>query len=252
MSFVFDLTNDNAAYAQRISKADLWVLGAQLALQFSTVSNGGLQPNMQPASPQTFEFRYGRVDDASCVGLDTQMPDPGIAYSGMVALFSTRVGMTAAELSSIMGAHSLGKTTFANSGFEGAWTQASSSFSSLYFRQLIGVRWNDNNSSNVWLGPAGTIMLRADVEPLYTPALPNCLVFVDGSGPPRNPGCTVNPQGSVIQFSQSQTLFYSTFQFAWRKLVDYQNGNLTVAPRASSAVRCGLSVLLLLLVLLGL
>ncbi len=89
--------------------------------RFSTIAiNGPLQPNMVRATPLSFEYRYGRVDDNDCVGLDNSlMPSAGIDYTGMVNLFMTRLKMTAMELSAIMGAHSLGKTTFANSGFEG-------------------------------------------------------------------------------------------------------------------------------------
>ena len=242
---------NNPTFSAKISRADLWVLGAQLALQFSTISNGNLQRNQAAATPITFSFRYGRIDDNSCVGLDDGLlPAAGIDYSGMTALFSTRIGMNAAELSSIMGAHSLGKTTFSNSGFSGSWTQAGSSFSNLYFRELIGVPWNNNNSSNVWLGPASTIMLRADVEPLYSPALPNCRNFVDESGPPRNPGCAVNSEGSVVSFAQNQALFYSTFQTAWSKLVDFESGPLREATLPSSASKTSIQILLSLICLM--
>jgi hypothetical protein len=102
--------------------------------------------------------------------------------------------------------------------------------------------------SDVWLGPAGTIMLRADVEPLYSPALPNCISFVDGSGAPRNPGCVLNAQGQVAQFAGNQALFYSTFQTAWQKLVDFQYGNLTLSMRVGAGAATERVSLLLLAV----
>jgi hypothetical protein len=88
----------NPDFVSKISRADMWVLGAQLALQFSTASNGALQPQMSPATPLTFPFRFGRVDDASCLGADLGLlPAAGIAWAEMLALFSTRVGMTPAQ-----------------------------------------------------------------------------------------------------------------------------------------------------------
>ena len=101
----------------------------------------------------------------------------------------------------------------------------------------------------MWPGPANTIMLRADVEPFYSPALPDCTVFVDASGPPRNPGCVRNPSGSAVAFASDQALFYSTFQSAWHKMVDFESTNLTlIVATVRSAAACSAAQLVLTLI----
>jgi catalase (peroxidase I) len=51
-------------------------------------------------------------------------------------LFGGRFGMSVAEVVAIMGGHSVGRTTFSESGFDGGWTPFQSSFSNQYFKAL--------------------------------------------------------------------------------------------------------------------
>ena len=58
-------------FSSKISKADFWLLAANLAIQYASTTNSSVTNNHIPlldASPGTLylAFSYGRVDDATC------------------------------------------------------------------------------------------------------------------------------------------------------------------------------------------
>lgn len=57
-----------------------------------------------PKKPLVLPFRYGRIDDASCNGVDAPfLPSPQNTYAQTAANFVTRVGMTPEQLVAIIG-----------------------------------------------------------------------------------------------------------------------------------------------------
>ena len=133
----------NASWSTTLSKADFWVAAADVAITTASTL-GGRTPEGGlpiPDAPLVLPFRYGRIDDASCDGVDAAfLPSAQNTYAQTSAAFVARVGMTARQLVAVMGAHTLGRAEGKNSGFDGSWSGFSSSFSIQYYRSLIGLQ----------------------------------------------------------------------------------------------------------------
>lgn len=88
----------NESWSTTLSKADFWVVAAHTAIVTATTLAGGAPPAgglPVPSGPLVLPFRYGRVDDASCDGVDAAfLPSPLNTYAQTSAAFVTRVGMT--------------------------------------------------------------------------------------------------------------------------------------------------------------
>lgn len=159
--------------------------------------------------------------------------------------------MNVAEVVAIMGGHTLGRAFLGNSGFDGGWVTASSSFSNLYYKSMSGVHWNNGNSSNVWLGPVNqkTMLLKPDVELLLqtfpsptTATTKYCDQF--GGGGIKVFNATTAPKNCPIQ-SRTNAAFasyvnniqtwYGNFTTAYQKMTEYLNPNLKKPVLASFA-----------------
>ena len=218
------------AYSSKISKADFWLLAANLAIQYASTTNTTANPGniagfQSSPGTLTLPFKYGRIDDATCDD-EGRLPSAGFNYTQMKALFQTRIGMTMNEQVAIMGAHSLGRAQFANTGFEGGWIFLQSSFTNFYFEFLGSVKWVNSNASNVWLdtvAPTKPIMLKIDVEPLFSPA-ENCATFLHFTTTGATAGCTNNAVSSnaVVDYAGSISHFYGNFSLAWQVLTQFE------------------------------
>jgi cytochrome c peroxidase len=120
-----------------ISYADLWTLAGVVAVE----EMGG----------PTIEWRPGRVDsvDNSPTAPDDRLPD---AAQGVdhVREVGTRLGFTDREWVALIGAHCFGRCHTDRSGFDGPWTFAPTTFSNMYFTELLKDQWSFRN----WNGPA--------------------------------------------------------------------------------------------------
>ena len=181
------------------------------------VARQGLDPVVSPLFPLILPLAQGRVDATNCTGIDeAALPKTSFVWSQIAATFG-RFGMNSSEIAvrvggggrewamhvcgravcscgayacasrnpphprtsqAIMGAHTLGKCSAANSGIEGSWVGTALSFSTDYFKKLLFIGWdrslvasvvNVALSPDVWTnGPNGrTVMLRTDVELLF-------------------------------------------------------------------------------------
>jgi hypothetical protein len=231
--------NIQRRHADKISIADLWVLGAQVAIGYASTpatttaaggrggrnGGGGGGGGNVPASPGRLNlpFMYGRRDDATCLNADTAFLatiNAGMSWTQLFQIFGHRVNLTVQETVAIMGAHSLGRCQAANSGFEGGWTQFQSSFSSLYYSSMADIPWRQRNTSSpVWNAAGGVIMIGVDMIPLFsTPYNGRCPRFNSFTS------CTQNtaegrgePAASVIRFAGSMSAWFTAFASAWAK-----------------------------------
>ena len=142
-------------YSDKISKADFWLLAANLAIQYASTTNSSVTNKNIPlldASPGTLylAFSYGRVDDATCDD-SGKLPGANFNWTQMKTLFTDRMGMTTAQIVAIMGAHSLGRAETKNSGVNGGWGVLQSTFSNFYYHVLGAgpVAWTNSDPTTI-------------------------------------------------------------------------------------------------------
>ncbi|KXZ45115.1 hypothetical protein GPECTOR_58g564 [Gonium pectorale] len=131
-----------------ISYADLWTLAGVVAIE----QMGG------PVIP----WRPGRVDDAdgSRIVPDGRLPDATQGAKHLRDVFH-RMGFDDRDIVALSGAHTLGRCHADRSGFVGPWTNAPTTFSNLYFQELVNNKWKPKK----WDGPlqyedkTGTLMM---------------------------------------------------------------------------------------------
>ena len=108
-----------------LSYADLYTLAGAVAVE-------------EMGGPK-IEWAPGRSDfaDGSRSCQETRLPDASQGAKHLRAVFTSGMGFDDREIVALSGAHSLGRCHTDRSGFEGPWTRAPTTFSSLYFNELV-------------------------------------------------------------------------------------------------------------------
>jgi hypothetical protein len=263
VSTLDDLYYSNG-YDSLISKADLYVLAANTAIEFASTEPtsarrslqappggappaGGPGPTMAPTTfastmdtpPYTLSlpFRYGRVDSYSCDDTGS-LPGANFTWSEINGLFGGRIGMNVKEVVAIMGAHSLGRCQYDNSGFDGGWTAAQSSFSNSFYKAFgKGIFRNDNHSA-VWIDlQESTVMLMADVELLFSSNSMGEGTCAQFNTLQATTFCPLQSQSSAsfVAYANHIDQFYANYSTAWQKLTEYGFSDLVVDVDSSYA-----------------
>jgi hypothetical protein len=168
-------------------------------------------------------FRYGRVDSATCND-DGFLPGADFSWQQVNGLFGGRMGMSMKEVVAILGAHSVGRCEFANSGFDGGWTASQSSFSNSYYKTFGASAWTNDNHSDVWVSTRQeTLLLMADVELLFatnTNGEGTCQRF-NSLAPQR--GCPLQAQSNAYftAYANNIEYFFANYSTAWQKMTEY-------------------------------
>ncbi|KAF6255299.1 L-ascorbate peroxidase [Scenedesmus sp. NREL 46B-D3] len=140
-----------------ISYADLWTLAGAVAIE----AMGG----------PTIPWRPGRVDKTGTSDCppDGRLPDASQGAGHVRDVFG-RMGFDDREMVALIGAHSLGRCHADRSGYSGPWTNAPTTFSNLYFQELLNNKWRKKR----WDGPlqyedksGALMMLPADMALLW-------------------------------------------------------------------------------------
>lgn len=119
-----------------ISYADLWTLAGCVAVE----EMGGPHIKWRPG-------RKDHVDASSCPP-DKRLPDASQGAAHIRAIFN-RMGFNDQEIVALSGAHALGRCHTDRSGYTGPWTNAPTTFSNLYFQELLNRHWRKKS----WSGP---------------------------------------------------------------------------------------------------
>ena len=120
-----------------ISYADLWTLAGCVAIE----EMGGPEVPWRPGRSDT--------EPTNLVALpDGRLPDGDKDNKHIRDIFY-RMGFNDQEIVALCGAHTLGRCHADRSGFVGPWTNAPTTFSNLYFKELLENKWNKKK----WSGP---------------------------------------------------------------------------------------------------
>uniref|UniRef100_A0A7S3GD87 Cytochrome c peroxidase, mitochondrial n=1 Tax=Palpitomonas bilix TaxID=652834 RepID=A0A7S3GD87_9EUKA len=176
-----------------VSHGDLWTLAGVVAIE----EMGG--PKLK--------WRAGRKDaedEKACPPVG-RLPaaDKGSQQSTIdhVREVFNRMGFSDEEMVALIGAHTLGRCHEDRSGYKGPWTRAETTFSNLYFQELLQQQW----SVKKWTGPkqyedksGDLMMLPADMALVWDP------IF----------------KSHVERFARDEDVFFSRFASAFSKLME--------------------------------
>ena len=143
-----------------MSRADFIALQAVVATRVAADKQNCTQltPNCDNSAkprPELF-IRYGRKDCATSPNStdDVEFPDPHRGHAHVMEVFRDGMNMTERQVVALIGAHTLGRTTPQNSGFQGPWAQPENRLDNGFYRSLVNENWRQNelNFNNA---PAG-------------------------------------------------------------------------------------------------
>ena len=134
------------------------VVAARVAADEQSCSQLQLPPNCANSDkprPELF-IRYGRKDCATSPSSnnDFGFPDPHRGHAHVMQVFRDGMNMTERQVVALIGAHTLGRTTPQNSGFQGPWAQPESRLDNGFYRSLVNENWRQNEL-NFSDAPAG-------------------------------------------------------------------------------------------------
>jgi len=187
-----DLLEQVKAKHPEISYADLYTLAGVVAIE----EMGGPKINWKP----------GRVDSAdnSPTAPDGRLPDAAQGAQHLRDIFY-RMGFNDQEIVALSGAHTLGRCHTDRSGFDGPWTFAPTTFSNLYFQELLQDKWVIRR----WTGPEQ-----------YEDTPTRSLMML-----PTDIALKTDPKFRpwVEKYAQDEELFFKDFSSACSKLFNFSN-----------------------------
>lgn len=207
------------AAAGLLSRADVWVLASNVAIQ--------------AAGGPPVELRKGRIDVASCVGSGAGHPDAEQGHAHITQVFMHRLGFSSREIAALMGAHVLGRAVRQNSGYNGRWVPQNDRFTNSFYTDLIDRPWRRQQQPNFqgqarvqWNGRGDTMMLNTDIEMAFDTSGGCGRAGGNRGGCPR---ATHGFSDAVTEFSESQATFFTAFTLAYSKLTSLGSSGLVCA-----------------------
>jgi catalase (peroxidase I) len=191
-----------------ISYADLWTLAGTVAIE----EMGGPKLRWTP----------GRTDDkdGKLSPADGRLPDAAQGAKHIRDIFY-RMGFNDKEIVALVGAHCLGRCHTDRSGFSGPWTRAPTTFSNLFFVELVENKWEQKkwNGPKQFADPSGDLMM-----------LPADLALRDDPEFRKH----------VDLFAKDEKAFFDAFASAWPKLMELgtgldKSGGAAPPPKAAAA-----------------
>lgn len=177
-----------------LSTADLWAFAGCVAI----ASMGG---------PKV-DFRPGRTDGScdECTP-DGRLPDATQGSAHLRDIFY-RMGFDDKDIVTLSGAHCLGECHADRSGFKGPWTFSPTTFSNLYYKELMERHWV--------IKPGSNPMQYMDAESGELMMLPTDVALMNDS----------RFQEHVRRYADSEDDFFAEFAVAFQKLMELGCHNL--------------------------
>ena len=144
-----------------MSRADFIALQAVVAVRVAAEEQSCMQLQLPPSCvkprPEMI-IRYGRKDCATSPNStnDFGFPDAHRGFEHVMAIFRDGMGMSERQVVALIGAHTLGKASPENSGFQGPWSPPTNRFDNAFYRTLMAAPsgWSQNEL-NLNNAPAG-------------------------------------------------------------------------------------------------
>jgi hypothetical protein len=102
------------SFASKMSRADFWAAAATFSIYKGVLNGYG--PNQANITFPPLKFYSGRVDGS---GARMDVPNPHGGIQHVLTFFRTTFNLTVQDTVAIMGAHTLGRASPQNSGFQG-------------------------------------------------------------------------------------------------------------------------------------
>lgn len=239
-----------------MSKADFWVAAANGVIQASSLTS-----NQRPNGLE-LPFRWGRVDNDSCLESSERLPEPH-GCSEVETTFIDRMGLSWRDAVALLGAHTLGRGDINFSGHDGTWVdsdQESTVFDKRFYEEVLRRAWipRQTNAGLDWTwggNNRGVMMLNTDICLFYDipeETDPNCCTNTNGNcrdNSVQNRQCptaeTVRPEafeafndflGGNNLNNGNQEPFYQAYATAWQLATErgYSDDELFEVPDACS------------------
>jgi cytochrome c peroxidase len=174
-----------------ITYADLYTLAGAVAIE----SMGGPKVSWRPG-------RSDAKDESSCPP-DGSLPDASKGCPHLRDVFAKRMGFTDREIVCLSGAHTLGRCHSDRSGYLGPWTRAPTTFSNLFFKELLENEWTPKK----WNGPLQYENSKSGSDLMM---LPTDMALLDDK----------NFRRYVEAYAKDEQLFFDDFAKAFEKLLE--------------------------------
>mmetsp|Transcript_45869 Transcript_45869/g.91010 ORF Transcript_45869/g.91010 Transcript_45869/m.91010 type:complete len:439 (-) Transcript_45869:228-1544(-) len=155
--FGVSLLDSYQEFCTRISLADFIVIAAEVVMNLTRCNALQVIPGGLPVDFRS-RFKYGRTTSLTCPWSRGRLPNPESGCSAVRATFVEAMGLNWAQSAALMGVHTLGRASLANSGYEGWWSDAESSrrFNNNYFWSILNKGWMpevvaENYNKNQWV-----------------------------------------------------------------------------------------------------
>ena len=216
-------------FSELLSRADFWAYTGILAVERSVKTNNRncVSDDCSVTTP-VFNFQYGRVDCDTAPSTDANVGHPGsnLDYDGLIAYFEDNFGFNENETVALMGAHTLGGASRANSGHAGSWVTGERAwFNKNYYSIMIDAAnaWTQTDISSrnedaiyQWNSDAG-FMLNADMA-IYKD------IQVDSTGMSActYDDCTASPTADLVDtYAGSNDVWMDDFVAVFTKMINH-------------------------------
>jgi len=222
-------------YDTVLSRADLWALAGIYAVDKGIeFANDACSAEECAVPASGLVFQWGRQDcsTAPYTEDDKGLPAATLDHGGVMEFFQGEFGFDANETVALLGAHTLGRASSANSGFNGAWISGQTSqFNNEYYKKLsdASLTWQHRDSGSdastphwQWTAQGVAFMINADVA-LYK----DIQVDADGQSSCDFDTCEPADTAEVVEaFAASNDAWVSEFTKVFTKMLAHKASSL--------------------------
>ena len=210
--------NDYYNWPNKMSRADFWAAAATIAVEYSKEEANS--NSILPAIP----YYFGRTDCTNSSKPNTKsMPKPHHGWNSLFTFFAP-LGFTIRDTVAIMGAHTVGNTHEAFSGYNpGPWAPEWTHFDNGYYKNLVSSNWTQiKNSHHFYQWTKGEFqMLNVDISLLFDIDHDGILNRTSGRVNCGTSPCPFNEitRQIVLAYAQDEQLWLNDFAQAFNKLI---------------------------------